>query len=161
MLAQYCPRSRSLALPPLVQPLRALWCHWRQLRRSARSDLALLGLSPVTSSTSHGENLLTWTHIGSIAAGIQAGIGNVAAGSLFATAQSVAMGGALSGVITAVSTALGGICAAAGRSSESNRFSSCAFPAIRAVIISPKVVDMHSGGDRRSNRDKTVTGQLS
>jgi hypothetical protein len=32
---------------------------------------------------------------GGIAAGIQAGMGNVAAGSLFAGAQSVAMGGAL------------------------------------------------------------------
>ncbi|KAF8262293.1 hypothetical protein EI94DRAFT_1743919 [Lactarius quietus] len=50
---------------------------------------------------------------GSIAAGIQAGIGNVAAGSLFAGAQSVAMGGALSGIVTAIGTAIGGIGAAA------------------------------------------------
>ncbi|KAH8980744.1 hypothetical protein EDB86DRAFT_2978724 [Lactarius hatsudake] len=77
---------------------------------------------------------------GSIAAGIQAGIGNVAAGSLFATAQSVAMRGALSGVITAVGTAIGGICAAAGRSSEFNRLSSCAFPAIKAVIVQIEIV---------------------
>ncbi|KAI9441746.1 hypothetical protein H4582DRAFT_2073887 [Lactarius indigo] len=44
---------------------------------------------------------------GSVAAGIQAGIGNVAAGSLFAAAQSVAMGGTLSGVVTAVGTTIG------------------------------------------------------
>ncbi|KAH9036235.1 hypothetical protein EDB85DRAFT_1889048 [Lactarius pseudohatsudake] len=75
---------------------------------------------------------------GSIAAGIQAGIGDVAAGSLFATAQSIAMPGALSGVVTAVSTAIGGICAAAGRSSEFNRLSSCAFPAIKAYATNYK-----------------------
>ena len=40
--------------------------------------------------------------IGSIAAGMQAGIGNVVAGSLFATAQSVAMGGGVPAVISAI-----------------------------------------------------------
>ena len=41
--------------------------------------------------------------IGSIAAGVQAGIGaNVAAGSLFAVAQSIAMGGGVPAVISAV-----------------------------------------------------------
>ncbi|KAH8994543.1 hypothetical protein EDB92DRAFT_288237 [Lactarius akahatsu] len=78
--------------------------------------------------------------VGSIAAGIQAGIGNVAAGSLFATAQSVTMRGALSGVVTAVGTAIGGICAAVRRSSEFNRFSSCAFPAIKTVIVQIEIV---------------------
>ena len=47
--------------------------------------------------------------VGSIAAGVQAGIGNVVAGSLFAGAQSVAMGGALPGAITAVSSAVSGV----------------------------------------------------
>ena len=47
-------------------------------------------------------------NIGTIAAGLQAGIGDVAVGSLFADAQSVAMGGAASGVFIAVSTAMGG-----------------------------------------------------
>lgn len=51
--------------------------------------------------------------IGSIAAGLQAGIGNVAVGSAFAAAQSVAMGGTLSGVVTAVGTTIGGVGAAA------------------------------------------------
>ncbi|KAH9980657.1 hypothetical protein BJV74DRAFT_855712 [Russula compacta] len=50
---------------------------------------------------------------GSIAAGMQAGIGNVAAGSLFATAQSVAMGGAVPGAVTAVGSGFSGIAAAA------------------------------------------------
>lgn len=50
---------------------------------------------------------------GSIAAGLQAGIGNVAVGSAFAAAQSVAMGGTLSGVVTAVGTTIGGVGAAA------------------------------------------------
>ncbi len=40
--------------------------------------------------------------IGSIAAGMQAGIGNVAAGSLFAAAQSMAMGGGIPAVVSAV-----------------------------------------------------------
>lgn len=40
--------------------------------------------------------------IGSMAAGVQAGIGNVAAGSLFALGQSIAMGGGVPAIITAV-----------------------------------------------------------
>lgn len=40
--------------------------------------------------------------IGSIAAGLQASIGNAAAGSLFALAQSIAMGGGVPAVITYV-----------------------------------------------------------
>lgn len=39
--------------------------------------------------------------LGTMAAGMQAGIGNVVAGSLFATAQSVAMGGAVPGLVSA------------------------------------------------------------
>ncbi|KAJ7282728.1 hypothetical protein C8J57DRAFT_50365 [Mycena rebaudengoi] len=41
-------------------------------------------------------------HTGTLAASLQAGIGNVAAGSLFATAQSVAMGGAVPTIANAV-----------------------------------------------------------
>lgn len=44
---------------------------------------------------------------------MQAGIGNVVAGSLFAGAQSVAMGGALPATITAVGAGVNGIAAAA------------------------------------------------
>ncbi|KAH8994542.1 hypothetical protein EDB92DRAFT_1849784 [Lactarius akahatsu] len=44
---------------------------------------------------------------GTAAAAIQAGIGNVAAGSLFATAQSVAMGGSIPTVITAIGAGVG------------------------------------------------------
>lgn len=40
-------------------------------------------------------NLSNYPYVGSAAAGIQAGMGSVATGSLFAGAQSVAMGGAL------------------------------------------------------------------
>jgi len=40
--------------------------------------------------------------IGSIAAGVQAGIGNVVAGSMFATAQSMAMGGGIPAVVSAI-----------------------------------------------------------
>ncbi|KAF8483888.1 hypothetical protein DFH94DRAFT_725090 [Russula ochroleuca] len=50
---------------------------------------------------------------GSIAAGIQAGIGNVVVGSLFATAQSVAMGGAVPAVISAAGGMGAGAAAAA------------------------------------------------
>jgi hypothetical protein len=49
---------------------------------------------------------------GSMAAGMQAGIGNVVAGSLFAGAQSVAMGGALPAAITAVGAGATGIAGA-------------------------------------------------
>ena len=45
--------------------------------------------------------------IGTLAAVIQSGIGNVAAGSLFATAQSVAMGGAIPTVVTAIGAGVG------------------------------------------------------
>ncbi|KAI0066025.1 hypothetical protein BV25DRAFT_1912830 [Artomyces pyxidatus] len=45
---------------------------------------------------------------GSMAAGIQAGIGNVAAGSLFATCQSIAMGGAFPVVGFAIGAAIAG-----------------------------------------------------
>jgi hypothetical protein len=48
-----------------------------------------------------------------MAATAQAGIGNVAAGSLFATGQSAAMGGAVSSVVTSVGAVGGGIAAAA------------------------------------------------
>ena len=52
--------------------------------------------------------------LGSIAAGIQAGIGNVAAGSAFAVAQSIGMGGAIPAVVTAVGATFGaGVGAAA------------------------------------------------
>jgi len=44
---------------------------------------------------------------GTLAASIQAGIGNVVAGSLFATAQSVAMGGAIPAAITAIGASVG------------------------------------------------------
>jgi hypothetical protein len=72
-----------------------------------RSDLARQGQSLVNPFTPRAYLVLT-QHIGSIAAGLQAGIGNVAAGSLFAAAQSVAMGGMLTGVLTGVGTAFGG-----------------------------------------------------
>jgi hypothetical protein len=45
--------------------------------------------------------------LGSIAAGMQAGIGNVVVGSLFATAQSVAMGGAVPAAVSAAGGAAG------------------------------------------------------
>ena len=42
-----------------------------------------------------------------MAAGIQAGIGNVAAGSAFTVAQSIAMGGAFPAVVTAIGAGVG------------------------------------------------------
>jgi hypothetical protein len=50
--------------------------------------------------------------VGSIAAGVQAGIGNVVAGSLFAIAQSIAMGGAIPAAISAIFAAFIGIISA-------------------------------------------------
>ena len=44
--------------------------------------------------------------LGSLAAGIQAGIGSVAAGSLFATVQGIAMGAAMPAVIPIVGGAV-------------------------------------------------------
>jgi len=49
---------------------------------------------------------------GTAAAAIQAGIGNVAAGTLFATIQSIAMGGAIPAIFTAISAGITGITAA-------------------------------------------------
>ncbi|KAH9050683.1 hypothetical protein EDB84DRAFT_1448351 [Lactarius hengduanensis] len=46
---------------------------------------------------------------GSAAASMQAGIGNVAAGSFFAMSQSVAMGGPIPAVFTAIGAGLGGL----------------------------------------------------
>ena len=51
--------------------------------------------------------------LGTVAAGIQAGIGNVAAGSAFAVAQSIAMGGAIPAVVTAVGAGVGAAAGAA------------------------------------------------
>ena len=51
---------------------------------------------------------LTCSHdIGGLAAGIQSGIGPIAAGSLFATAQSVAMGGAIPTVFSVMGAGVG------------------------------------------------------
>ncbi|KAH9036232.1 hypothetical protein EDB85DRAFT_2143361 [Lactarius pseudohatsudake] len=50
---------------------------------------------------------------GTAAAAIQATIGNVAAGSLFATAQSIAMGGAIPTVVTAIGAGMGAMGGAA------------------------------------------------
>jgi len=76
--------------------------------------LGIMGPSPV-SSLHHWHY---WngdaTHkpsdsLGSMAAGIQAGIGSVAAGSVFAVAPSVAMGGAISAVVTAIVAGIAGV----------------------------------------------------
>ncbi|KAI0289369.1 hypothetical protein BC826DRAFT_1107084 [Russula brevipes] len=50
---------------------------------------------------------------GSVAAVWQASIGNVAAGSLFAVAQSIGMGGAISSIVTAIGASVGAASAAA------------------------------------------------
>ena len=73
-------------------------------------------------------------NVGTMAAGIQAGIGNVVAGSLFATAQSVAMGGALPVAVTALGAgvaAVGG--AAAGATSVGASIASVGMGAATAV----------------------------
>ncbi|KAH9046770.1 hypothetical protein EDB84DRAFT_1464251 [Lactarius hengduanensis] len=56
--------------------------------------------------------------VGTAAAAIQAGIGNVAAGSLFATAQSVAMGGSIPTVITAIGAGVGAVIGAGAGDAE-------------------------------------------
>lgn len=78
---------------------------------------ARLGLSLVSLNLNEPSRGLTYSHaeyVGSIAAIIQAAIGNVAAGSLFAFLQSLAMGGALSGALAAVGGFVGGILGAIG-----------------------------------------------
>ncbi|KAF1962776.1 hypothetical protein CC80DRAFT_530698 [Byssothecium circinans] len=50
--------------------------------------------------------------VGSLAAGAQAGIGNVVAGSAFALTQSAAMGGSVAGVVNGAIVGAGGIAAA-------------------------------------------------
>ena len=73
-------------------------------------------------------------NVGTMAAGIQAGIGNVVAGSLFATAQSVAMGGALPVAVTAIGAGVAGIGgAAAGATSAGARVASVGVKAASAV----------------------------
>jgi len=47
--------------------------------------------------------------LGTLAAGIQSGIGNVAAGSLFASAQAAAMGGGIAVVFQAIGGVVTGI----------------------------------------------------
>ncbi len=72
-----------------------------------------------------------------MAAGIQAGIGNVVAGSLFATAQSVAMGGAIPAIITAIGGgvgAVGGVAAAGATSVGAGVVGMGAAPAVGAGI---------------------------
>jgi len=56
--------------------------------------------------------LLYYRILGSLAAGIQSGIGSVAAGSLFATAQATAMGAGITGAISVFGGVLGGLAAA-------------------------------------------------
>ncbi len=59
---------------------------------------------------------------GSIAAAIQSGIGNVAAGSAFAVVQSIAMGGSLASLAYGAAGAIGGFCAwLCGHESEEER----------------------------------------
>jgi hypothetical protein len=48
-------------------------------------------------------------NVGTMAAAIQAGIGTVAAGSLFAIAQSVAMGGSITAAIIAIWALIAGL----------------------------------------------------
>jgi hypothetical protein len=56
---------------------------------------------------------LTGTLSGTAAAGMQAGIGNVVAGSMFATAQSIAAGGAVPAAVTVAGAGITGITTAA------------------------------------------------
>lgn len=85
----------------------------------ALSDLAPPGLSQVSLFDHHqSPYLLTRIiilHIGSLAASIQSGIGNVVAGSLFATSQSVAMGGAIPTVVSAMGAGVGTVVGAMAR----------------------------------------------
>lgn len=53
-----------------------------------------------------------WEYLGTAAATWQASIGNVAAGSLFATFQSVTMGGALTSAVSAIGAGISAIIAA-------------------------------------------------
>jgi len=75
------------------------------------------------------------TPSGTAAAGIQAGIGNVVAGSLFATVQSIAMGGAVPVVITVVSAGVTGITAAVVTVGFGSRIHSMATAAASAIIV--------------------------
>ncbi|KAF9510470.1 hypothetical protein BS47DRAFT_1487400 [Hydnum rufescens UP504] len=71
---------------------------------------AVLGIVGFGSGGVVGADTLDFNNpVGSVAAGIQAGIGNVAAGSLFAGAQSVAAGGALPLIGTVISAGIGAV----------------------------------------------------
>lgn len=84
---------------------------------------------------------------GTAAAAIQAGIGNVLAGSLFATVQSIAMGGAVPAIFTAISAGITGITAAAavtvGLGSSIHSMGAAAASAVGAGIDA--VVNMTAG----------------
>ena len=84
---------------------------------SAAGPVAGKRRSPLLRRCTTPSNLLRCRTLGTLAAGIQAGIGNVAAGSLFAAAQGAAMGagipvlanvvgGAVSGTVGVVIAAL-------------------------------------------------------
>ena len=87
----------------------------------AQSILTLIGFSAIgpVAGKPHSDTRphVVWSpcthasmkYAGSIAASIQAAIGNVASGSLFAALQSFAMSGAFGGVLSAVGGVVGGI----------------------------------------------------
>ncbi|KAI9465363.1 hypothetical protein BJY52DRAFT_1221020 [Lactarius psammicola] len=79
---------------------------------------------------------------GTMAAGIQAGIGNVVAGSLFATAQSVAMGGAIPAVVSAAGAGLGAVGGAVATTSVGASIASVGMGAASAVGASVASVGM-------------------
>ncbi|KAF9510472.1 hypothetical protein BS47DRAFT_1487401 [Hydnum rufescens UP504] len=71
--------------------------------------LGVVGFGAEGVAAAKADALNSTISTGSVAAGIQAGIGNVAAGSLFAGAQSVAAGGALPMIGTVISAGIGAV----------------------------------------------------
>jgi hypothetical protein len=92
--------ATGVALTPVVAPIVLGWFGF-----SAVGVVA--GKFPSLVDQLARQHLTPQGPLGSAAAGIQAAIGNIAAGSGFAVAQSIAMGGAIPVAVTAVGASLG------------------------------------------------------
>jgi hypothetical protein len=112
----------NLAYPVILDVLIGAVSGGVLLPLAAKVILGLIGFSPLgpvagKSLIEASRHIVVPSHAeyaGSIAAAIQALIGNVAAGSLFALLQSLAMGGALGGALGAIGGIVGGIIGAIG-----------------------------------------------
>jgi len=101
--------------------------NWRNAAIGAAGATAGALLTPVALTT--GLGAVGFSAAGpvasSTAARVQAGIGNVVAESLFATAQSISMGGTIPPLVTAVGGGVGAAAATGASTSAASRVAAC------------------------------------